>query len=376
MKRSLISISLVLTSLILLQSISIIISNENSNVIGSKYLNNKERSLSLKVMKTNNSNDSLISKNRINKDDTDTNTNSNNNSNNNKENTITNVSKKIKTPINKTIINSQNSNSINDKDTKATNNKNNDINSSSSSSSNQQLQRTKTSYGDFFGNTSKNNENLAWKALSYFLLGIAAFIGSIHLTCWNERRSVKEAELTDYVSKESLCEVITQGSKIDKQNFNPNKNYLISGKLSVEKFAEIPDLKLDLNQRNILIRINIEKHYVHRSNEGVTTGWTACMEGEEKSTSKLYYATASINETYSVDIKKLSYLLNSYEKKGMNGGKYIHRFKNDELDSLKSYFPSAKDVSIDIDSEYCYYKFQGTTLSENDIRMSVIAVSV
>lgn len=217
----------------------------------------------------------------------------------------------------------------------------------------------KTEYGafkDFFSNTSKNNENLAWKALSCFIGGILMFFGSIYLTCWNERQSVKQSQLIDIIEDDRTCQTINES--INTNDLCANKCYLISGNISIVEEAKIKELSLDFpyTKNNVLmIKYDLEEYDLittpadHENNtrEQVTSKWGNVPEYMSdvpaKLKSSLYCGIAQINGIYQFEISKLRYLA----EQGKDSHPYI--FQMEDKDKLQAYL---KD---ELNSNYSLY---------------------
>ena len=236
----------------------------------------------------------------------------------------------------------------------------------------------KTKYKGFFDDTSKENDNMAKKALGMFVSGIIAFFCSIHLTCWNERRAVKEAEFTDFISKEKYCTAIENGAPIKKEEYKSNHVYLISGNLDFEKAAEIPDLNLEYNTggRHIIILTEVEKYeewteqHQQQQQEGGGYGagagsngtvtktkhwWVKTTEGDQQYRSNTYYGSANI-KNYKVRLENLVSQVHLGQTSSIADNKCIHKFKDEEENILTEYFKKTgnSDIKVIVKNQYCY----------------------
>lgn len=250
----------------------------------------------------------------------------------------------------------------------------------------------KTSTWDFFQKTSKDNQNMAEKALGVFVAGIICFITSIYLTCWNERRAVKEVEFTDFISKESKCISVANGVKVEK--IEPNMSYIVSGTLELDKQAEIPNLDLDFKYgggRIFIIKYEVEKYSIHtytNSEDETKTvkEWVYNYESnvDEKYKSRVITGEGSINGIYKVNLEKLSYLVERNQTRSLADNKYKHIFGSNELDLMTNYFKkdSPCDVKVFLKDDYAYvirkdadkitnFSEKDYDFSEDDRRISI-----
>lgn len=244
-------------------------------------------------------------------------------------------------------------------------NTNTSANSNTNSNANRKSTSTKTSYGGFFDKTRKENENAAMKALGMFLGGIACFFGSIHLICWNERRAVKEAEFTDYISRKDECTEISNGAPIDKENFNSQMTYLVSGKLEIEKPAVIDGLNINYstnNGRQIIVKYCVDKFTewddtVQHENEytgeisSSTThkkGWFENFEGSNKFKEQVFYGKAWIEGNYLVRLENIRHFVDSKQTNSVSDNKYIHIFKQEDEALLIEYLKDAINSNIEM----------------------------
>lgn len=250
----------------------------------------------------------------------------------------------------------------------------------------------KTSTWDFFQKTSKDNQNMAEKALAVFVAGIICFIISIYLTCWNERRAVKEVEFTDFISKESKCISVGNGVKVEK--IEPDMSYIVSGTLELDKQAEIPNLDLDFKYgggRIFIIKYEVEKYSIHTytnsENETKTVKeWVYNYESnvDEKYQSKVITGEGSINGIYKVNLEKLSYLVDKNQTRSIVDNKYKHIFGSNELDLVTNYFKkdSPSDIKVFLKDDYAYvirkdadkvtnFSEKDYNFSEDDRRISI-----
>lgn len=254
----------------------------------------------------------------------------------------------------------------------------------------------KTSTWDFFQKTSKDNQNMAEKALGIFVLGIICFIISIYLTCWNERRAVKEVEFTDFISKESKCISVGNGVKVDK--VEPDMSYIVSGTLELDKQAEIPNLDLEFKYgggRIFIISYEVEKYSIHTytnsENEQKTVKeWVYNYESnvDEKFKSRIITGEGSINGVYKVNLEKLSYLVEKNQTKSLADNKYKHIFSSNDSDIMTKYFntDSNGEIKVFLKDDYAYvirkdadkatnFSEKDYPFSEDDRRISIKYVS-
>lgn len=205
----------------------------------------------------------------------------------------------------------------------------------------------KTEYGafkDYFSQTSKNNENIAWKALSCFIGGILMFFGSIYLTCWNERQSVRESQIIDIIADTKSCQVLNLGDNIN--DLSTNKIYIASGNLTITEEAKINDLSIDFpyTHKNVLmIKYDVESYDEYTitgdpensTQEQVNSKWNSVSEYSTNVSHKLksnfYCGSGKINGEFQIDISKLRNLI-EYSKDSHN---YI--FQMEDKDKILAY---------------------------------------
>lgn len=269
-----------------------------------------------------------------------------------------------------------------------------------------QNKKTKTAYGGFFDSLNKNskdNENMAWKALGTFLGGIACFFISIHLTCWNERRAVKEAEFTDYISREDRCIVVGNGVKLTE--IDSSKSYLISGSLSLKEPAKIPDLNIEFKEGGGRIlgisyvvekfstwteteRADVERNGEEYEQTTVTKHktWNRFDGADEKLKNRLFSGVGFINDTYKVDLNKLSHLIESHQTQYAADNRYTVIFGPQEESLLLEYLKkdSSTEVKVFAAEEYLYvirsnadkvtkenFNCKNYNFSESDLRIRI-----
>lgn len=251
---------------------------------------------------------------------------------------------------------------------------------------------------DFFSKTSDSNQNMAWKALGGFIAGILCLISSIYLICYNERRAVKETELIDYIRKEDKCVHIMNGvdTKVEE-----NKVYAISGPLVINKPAAIDGLDINFAYgRNNILMIKLECEVFSKIKK-VTRNSESEVENEEEIPqwsqnynskalqTKYFYADASINDIYDINVDNLSFLVEKNQTANIYENKYIHMFQNSEKNMMKDYFKSLlinMEFEVVFEREYAYlvknapsdagaFSSSSFNFSEEDIRLKIKYVS-
>ena len=80
--------------------------------------------------------------------------------------------------------------------------------------------------------SSKQNQNVAWKALCGFALGFILLFVSVGFICWNERSAVNYTNYIDWLKQEDGLIEIGENEP-DKISFNQKSAYLVSGYLVV-----------------------------------------------------------------------------------------------------------------------------------------------
>lgn len=364
--------------------VNIVNSNETLNIVGSKFFQNTKQSI---LDKTHNKeNRSNVFTNQIYLPDVkntllfrkaDSVTDKTKVANKNTEEIKVTDSHVTQDPKN------QSSNSISANTNKLNSNSktNNDSNSNkvfidANNKDNKSQAQTRVAYGGFFDTLSKNskeNENMAWKALATFLGGIACFFISIHVTCWNERRAVKEVEFTDWISKAERCGIISNG--VETEKIESSKSYIVSGELQLQQTARIPDLNIDFTygaNRHAIIKYEVEHFTIYDSsvtetnsdgesyNRPVTTKqWAPYFEGQnEKLKTRILTGTGLISGKYKVNLEKLSHLVESHQTRDIADNKYIHVFKQSDEQLLLDYFKKDSNTDLEIkvivDNQYAY----------------------
>lgn len=228
---------------------------------------------------------------------------------------------------------------------------------------------------DYFGDTSKDNQNKALKALGIFLMGFVLWIGSVHLICYNERRAVKDTEFQDYITDSKYCTQVSNGVKIEPSS--DKMNYIVSGKLEIDQSAEIEGLALNLAAKKVLtIKYIIEEYKTYKSTETeeverdgqqyeqykTTTSefWVPVIRTEgSKFACKTYRAKATIQGNYNFDISKLDHLVESRQTEHASENKYIHFFEEGESSMIKEYLKSglnqgASEPNVILKGQYAY----------------------
>ena len=219
-----------------------------------------------------------------------------------------------------------------------------------------------TSLKDFFGKTSKDNENLAWKALGYFLGGIACFFISIHVICWNERRAVKETEFHDFIRKEERCGVINEGAKIDASQINPNKSYIVTGGLNLLNEAhiqEFTDEGYKFRDNLAIMKLECESFsssFDEETNRTVKRWAYAGSGSDGRYNNQYHYGQAAISSNYLVDLSLLNHLVDSRQTASVSDNNYIHQFSQKDIDVLnKIYKKNANNnVQVIVKGTYLY----------------------
>jgi hypothetical protein len=222
---------------------------------------------------------------------------------------------------------------------------------------------------DFFGKTSKHNQNKAAGALAAFVGGFILFILSIHLICWNERRAVKDTEFTDYIREEKKCSVLENGR--EPSNDEKEKVHLVTGLLSVTEEAKIKDLNLDITtpKGKILViktvfekfsKDEVDKEKEEGTDEEGNTivkheivtyrNWikTSYEKGNLFATD-YHYAKALIAEKYSFSMKNLNKYVEMNQTKLLEDNNYIYRPKQEDIPLLEEYF---KTQNVDTSKPY------------------------
>jgi hypothetical protein len=236
--------------------------------------------------------------------------------------------------------------------------------------------KTRVAYGGFFDTLKKNskdNENLAWKALATFLGGIACFFISIHVTCWNERRAVKEVEFTDWIAKAERCGIISNGLETEK--IESTKSYIVSGELQLQQAASIPNLNIDYtygSNRHLIIKYEVEHFTIYESTVSETNAdgecvdnpverkiWVPCYEGtDEKYKTRTLTGTALISGKYKVNLEKLSHLVETNQTRDIADNKFIQLFNDKHEQVLLDYFKQGSNPDLEIkvicDNQYVY----------------------
>lgn len=221
--------------------------------------------------------------------------------------------------------------------------------------------RFTTDVKDFFKKTSKNNQNMAWEALSAFVGGIILWFVSICLTCWNEKRAVRIAELADYINDDKKVVFVDDGNPLSDDKIDSSKAYMVTGKLHLISEAKVDNLNIDIKSdfgQILITKLKVEKFsktvvYEERDardshgndvtevSEKTYRNWNEVTVNDENGpATKYFYGSSLIGGVYRFDSSKLNHLLTGKQ----NSAYYdITDSDNSALqDYFKIYFKNSK----------------------------------
>lgn len=235
---------------------------------------------------------------------------------------------------------------------------------------------------DYFKKTSKKNTSTAWKALSGFVLGIILFIVSIHVTCWNERRAVKETEFIDLISDEKRCKVVGPGVELEDKP-SDNTIYIVNGPITVVTEAVVPDLNLELHTNKgkiLMIKVKVDDFKIvtetkHEDMVDENGEEVECIQETEKKIwseiethenskllSKIHSGEALIDGRFGFSLTHLENNLSDFAvraKISKNTEEYIT--KEEDIQTIKDYLGKEYESAQVFRDNNHFYVLSGTT---------------
>jgi hypothetical protein len=197
-----------------------------------------------------------------------------------------------------------------------------------------------TRLNDYFSKTSKENQSVAKEALTSFIIGLTLFFLSIQIICWNEKRSVKDAEILDLHLDHERCIYIDKADDFKLCELNNTKLFIVNGQISVKEEAYIEHSCIKLKNvygKVALIKIFHEYYSTrtYRDDKGnvtVVNSWLP--KGNNIQTYSIRNSTLLLSDKFVFDSALISDIIPSSD---------IH-YMNNMNDNIQTFIPKDNEL--------------------------------